>query len=170
MVNTLLLIAVAVWALVPTVQAHYETRSYTHNNYGEYTAPRVVDNTGVYRNTNNRRFYYGDYPYMNPNLAKRRPSYGRSPNATRRAYRNETAVELKGDRYCDWVTHFDTYYDGIGWVDYERIVRECDQADGYIRYYGRDARRHSRYTTNSYNKYDSYYWSDGVQTFNTYGW
>lgn len=107
---------------------------------------------------------------MNPNVAKNRVDSRRITNRSREAYRNETVVELKGDRYCDWVTYFDSYFDGIGYVDYERIVRECDQADGYVRYYGRDARRSARYTTNSYNSYDSYQWSDGVQTFNTYGW
>lgn len=165
---TFTMVVASVFSAPSIVFAHYESaRTSTR------TPVRVVDNTGGY--TNHNAYTYPQtssvsYPYMSPNTAKRRVQNRRVATRNTTPYRRETVVQLEDDRSCEWVTYFDKYFDGYGWVDNERIVRACNTSDAYNRYFARDARRNIRYTTNSYNNYDSYNWSDGYQNFNSYGW
>ena len=175
---SLYLIAVCTFLCTPVLTHAYSTYSNSYSNVYDDGCVRVVDNTRSNSHSysqvhSHTHTHDTTYPYVSPNTAKRATTRYVAPKSHTRTYAQpvkRTVVQLRGDQYCDWVTHYDTYFDGVRWVDNERIVRECDQSDAYTRYYGRDARKNSRYTTNSYNNYDSYYRTDGVQQFNTYGW
>ena len=155
------------------VLSHPYHRVRRQEDYWHSLQPRIYDD-GVVRVVDNTRKDTTRVTHgrLTPSNHRRTRYHSRYPH-TRYAhepYRKRTSIHLPSEHYCDWVTYFDKYHDGVGWVDYERIIPECDTADGFIRYFARDPIGRGRYTPSSYNQYDSYYWSDGHQRFNTYGW